>query len=65
MTERDRQNNIVRAIENDLHSMRLRENEISNKIRNKTHVERQIETMKEENNADSAKLKAWIFSVLN
>lgn len=56
-TERERQINLTRNIENDLHSMRLRENEISNQIREKVSLEQLIETLRKDIAIDNVTMK--------
>jgi DNA repair protein RAD50 len=57
MTERDHQNQLLRANENDLHAMEKKENTLSNQIRDKDIMEERIVTMTNEIAALQSKLK--------
>jgi DNA repair protein RAD50 len=57
MTERERQNNAQRTYENDLHKMQMRENNLTNQIRDKDTLEASIETMKSDIASFTTRLK--------
>jgi DNA repair protein RAD50 len=57
MTERERQNNALRTFENDLHDLQMRENNLTNQIRDKDTLEASIETMKADIVSFTARLK--------
>jgi len=57
MTERDRQNQLLRSNESDLHSMEKKENSLSNQTRDKDTMEQRIVTMTDEITAFNSQLK--------
>lgn len=57
MTERERHNNAQRTFENDLNTMRLREINLTNQIRDKDALETSISQMKQDIITFSARLK--------
>ncbi|KAG2126539.1 P-loop containing nucleoside triphosphate hydrolase protein [Suillus clintonianus] len=57
MTERDRQNQLLRTNESDLHAMEKKENSLSNQIRDKDNMEERIVAMTNEIAALHSKLK--------
>jgi DNA repair protein RAD50 len=63
-SERERQANLNRSIENDIHTMRLRETEIANKIRDKTALEQRAEADKKDLVVCGAKLKVFVSNLL-
>ena len=58
--ERDLKNNSIRNIENDLHSMYIREKEISSQIRDKDVLEESISRMRKEIVGLTTKLKVFV-----
>ncbi|OJA09417.1 hypothetical protein AZE42_03080 [Rhizopogon vesiculosus] len=57
MTERDRQNQLLRTNESDLHAMEKTENSLSNQIRDKDNMEERIATMTNEIATFNSQLK--------
>jgi DNA repair protein RAD50 len=57
MAERDRQNQLLRTNESDLHAMEKKENSLSNQIRDKDNMEERIVTMTNEITAFNSQLK--------
>ncbi|OAX38147.1 hypothetical protein K503DRAFT_770797 [Rhizopogon vinicolor AM-OR11-026] len=57
MTERDRQNQLLRTNESDLHAMEKMENSLSNQIRDKDNMEERIATMTNEITTFNSQLK--------
>jgi hypothetical protein len=61
INERERQNTAIRTFENDLNEMKIRENNLTNEIRDKTSLEERIETLKKEIVSLTATSKARLF----
>lgn len=57
MAERDRQNQLLRTNESDLHAMEKKENSLSNQIRDKDNMEERIVSMTNEITAFNSQLK--------
>lgn len=57
MTERDRQNQTLRTLENEYGSRQLEESEMKNKTKDRDALGKEIETLMKENTESSAKLK--------
>lgn len=47
-SERERQNNLIRTLEGDIHSLELTKRDLAAKLRDKTTCEERIATMKQE-----------------
>jgi len=57
MSERERIKDAIRTIENNLHSMELKERDLKNEIRDKDALEKRMEEMKQEINAFTIRMK--------
>ncbi|KAF5382729.1 hypothetical protein D9615_002851 [Tricholomella constricta] len=63
MSERERQKDAVRTIENSLHSMELKERDLTNEIRDKHALEKRMEEMKQEITAFTTRMKDLDISI--
>jgi len=64
ITERERQSNLVRSIEADLHQMELQEKTLASQIREKATLEETVEMMRREVVTFTAELKVILQSSL-